>query len=719
MPKWLQRFIMVLLTWWLLFLFLQPFADINPIGHPRALVVYVIGISLILYVATFWPQWWPFWGIITIAAMIGGLWAIVPLKLPFGLSWLTAYLRTFSAATSKFLRVGGIDVPTVLSMTLIITLVAFLLLLTVVVRFYPGAIAIVLSYLLAVHIFNGNDLTTQFIQLAVLTGLMAMLHLYGNHWWPLLIGCTLISGVTLGLAWLSTSTSLNEQLADISVPFRDRLNQRGFYAGIQTYINGSRRTGYTENSRVLGGPVYDDPTPVFTATSAEASYYRVAVDATYTGTGWQPGVNQSQTVPLDGAIMRDPNASVDYGPAQSTTLIFNGSKSFLPLPYGQLTFTGGQPDPTTDFLLNTATRRVSTINQSRFQRIDIQVQPKQITSAQLTAATSNRQQVGSRYLQLPSTLPKRVKQLAEKITAKAQTPYEKVLAIQNYLKSDPRFTYSKTDAQLTPPGHDYVDYFLFDAPIGYCDNFSSAMVVLCRSIGLPARWAKGFNTGTFIGGSGQHKEYVIRNSNAHSWPEVYFTNLGWLPFEPTPGFNDPATPQENIPAASANNSVFDSTPSSSSVSSSAPVSRKPSTSSPSATKTHSRSSLSNVPWLVISLLIVSLLLIILAFWQLPALVAWLIGIGLTTTRFPRRYRLLLWSLRRIQHRPASQTLSAYAKIIDTRLGEQTNMSRLTQAYEQMIFGKTTVNPETLALSLQALRRQLFAYTQRAFHVKHN
>lgn len=717
MSKWLQRLIMVLLTWWLLFLFLQPFADINPIGHPRALVVYVIGISLILYVATFWPRWWPLWGVMTVAAMIGGLWAIVPLKQPFSLSWFTAYLQTFSAATSKFLRVGGVDVPTVLSMTLIITLVAFLLLLTVVVRFYPGAIAIVLSYLLAVHIFNGNDLTAQFIQLAVLTGLMAMLHLYGNHWWPLLIGCTLISGVTLGLAWLSSATPLNEQLANMSVPFRDRLNQRGFYAGIQTYVNGPGRTGYTENSRVLGGPVYDDPTPVFTATSAEASYYRVAVDAAYTGTGWQPGVDQSQTVPLDGAIMRDPNASVDYGPAQSTTLTFNGSKSFLPLPYGQLTFTGGQPDPTTDFLLNAATRRVSTTNQAPFQRLDIQVQAKQITAAQLTAATSSRQQVGSRYLQLPSTLPKRVKQLAEKITAKASTPYEKVLAIQNYLKSDPRFTYSKTDAQRTPPGHDYVDYFLFDSPIGYCDNFSSAMVVLCRSIGLPARWAKGFNTGTFIGGSGQHKQYVIRNSNAHSWPEVYFNNLGWLPFEPTPGFNDPATPEENIPSSSANNSVSNSTPSSSSMSSSASISRTPSTGSPSATKTHSRSSLSNVTWLGILLLIVILLLTALAFWQLPALVAWLIGIGLTATNFPRRYRLLLWSLRRIQHRPVSQTLTAYAKLIDTRLGKQTNMSALTQAYEQMIFGKMTVNPENLASLIEALRRQLIAYTQKKFHVK--
>ncbi len=144
---------------------------------------------------------------------------VLPLKQPFGVSWFTAYLHTFTSATGKFVQAGGVDVPTVLSMTLVITLVAFLLLLTVVVRFYPGAIAIVLSYLVAVHIFNGSELTIQFIQLALVTGLMAMLHLYADHWRPFLLGCVFISGLTLGLAWLSSATPLNDQLANVSIPF--------------------------------------------------------------------------------------------------------------------------------------------------------------------------------------------------------------------------------------------------------------------------------------------------------------------------------------------------------------------------------------------------------------------------------------------------------------------------------------------------------------------
>ncbi len=78
-----------------------------------------------------------------------------------------------------------------------------------------------------------------------------------------------------------------------------------------------------------------------------------------------------------------------------------------------------------------------------------------------------------------------------------------------------------------------MDYFLFDTKVGYCDNFSTAMVVLLRAAGLPARWAKGFTGGYQTGTKDDNKIYTILNSNAHSWPEVYFPGFGWLPFEPT------------------------------------------------------------------------------------------------------------------------------------------------------------------------------------------
>ncbi|MBM9834622.1 transglutaminase domain-containing protein, partial [Enterococcus faecalis] len=80
---------------------------------------------------------------------------------------------------------------------------------------------------------------------------------------------------------------------------------------------------------------------------------------------------------------------------------------------------------------------------------------------------------------------------------------------------------------------DYVDQFLFESQVGYCDNFSTAMVVLLRSLEIPARWAKGFSPGSPATENGI-TTYTVRNLNAHSWVEVYFDGYGWVPFEPTP-----------------------------------------------------------------------------------------------------------------------------------------------------------------------------------------
>ena len=126
------------------------------------------------------------------------------------------------------------------------------------------------------------------------------------------------------------------------------------------------------------------------------------------------------------------------------------------------------------------------------------------------------------------------------MTKNEATLIRKVEAVEQYLKTSGNFRYSKTDTGHTPKEHDYVDYFLFDSKVGYCDNFSTSMVVLLRTLGIPARWTKGFTNGLRTGTDNQgNEEYSILNSHAHSWPEVYFPGFGWLPFEPTPSFANP------------------------------------------------------------------------------------------------------------------------------------------------------------------------------------
>jgi hypothetical protein len=85
-----------------------------------------------------------------------------------------------------------------------------------------------------------------------------------------------------------------------------------------------------------------------------------------------------------------------------------------------------------------------------------------------------------------------------------------------------------------------VDHFLFESYRGYCDHFSTSMTVMLRTLDIPARWVKGFAPGQQVGTDDQGNQIIeVRNNDAHSWVEVYFPNIGWVPFEATSSFSSP------------------------------------------------------------------------------------------------------------------------------------------------------------------------------------
>ena len=151
-----------------------------------------------------------------------------------------------------------------------------------------------------------------------------------------------------------------------------------------------------------------------------------------------------------------------------------------------------------------------------------------LTASQLiTASTDYPAAIARLYLQAPESVPDRVRHLAERLTAGAATPYDKALRIQNYLRE----TYPyKLDTPPPPAGRDAVDYFLFDAPGGFCSYYASAMAVMLRVVGVPARVVTGFAMGEFDFDRGA---YRVPASAAHAWVEVYFPGYGWAEFEPT------------------------------------------------------------------------------------------------------------------------------------------------------------------------------------------
>jgi transglutaminase-like putative cysteine protease len=135
--------------------------------------------------------------------------------------------------------------------------------------------------------------------------------------------------------------------------------------------------------------------------------------------------------------------------------------------------------------------------------------------------------ISRRYLQLPVTLPERVTDLAHWIAGPNESAYDRAVAIRDFLRQHIQY---RKDIQPPPSDRDAVDYLLFDSGEGYCNYYASAMVVLARAAGIPARLTVGYAGGELDSETGR---YVVRERDTHAWVEVYFPRFGWVEFEPT------------------------------------------------------------------------------------------------------------------------------------------------------------------------------------------
>jgi hypothetical protein len=151
------------------------------------------------------------------------------------------------------------------------------------------------------------------------------------------------------------------------------------------------------------------------------------------------------------------------------------------------------------------------------------------------------------YLPLPSDITSRTKDLAKNIASGLSNPYDIVNAVTQYLRTNIQYDQSISQP---PPNQERIDWFLFDYKKGFCNYYASAEVILLRSLGIPARMAVGFAQGEQEVNSTQQlpagvsqnitnaqistsSTYVVRQRDAHAWPEVFFPGIGWVNFEPT------------------------------------------------------------------------------------------------------------------------------------------------------------------------------------------
>jgi transglutaminase-like putative cysteine protease len=336
-------------------------------------------------------------------------------------------------------------------------------------------------------------------------------------------------------------------------------------------------SGYSRDDRQLGGGFKFDYSAVMTVTMDTRTYMRGETRSFYNGTGWEQSDTEKK-LPLSGVsgadLPQDPrfNTSLlktkenkqsvvmDVDNNQTYPILFGGYaiKRLEEVNKGESGFDSLKWSPRQSELRYTAKNKYP----NEYTVISEEPEYKEDELRQ-TAANFAGKQEWNEYLQLPKDLPARVKQLAANLTQDDGNPYDKVKKIEKYLSQN--FPYTNEPNLSKGSSKDFVDRFLFEIKEGYCDYYSSAMVVMTRSIGLPARWVKGYSSGQSpippdleslgimssqlnvnSNGSGV---YTIRNSDAHSWVEVYFDGWGWIPFEPTAGFTMPTvvTPETTTP----------------------------------------------------------------------------------------------------------------------------------------------------------------------------
>ncbi len=314
---------------------------------------------------------------------------------------------------------------------------------------------------------------------------------------------------------------------------------------------GSGAAGPLENVHAItGGPHLSEdivmyigtgdlaPVPSAAQMGAPRYYWRGATYDRYTGRGWDNSTSVNMELPADAQLVKAGHE--DYRRVSGTVTISAGVQGIV-VWTGVLVATD-QPiavvrrarldtDGNPDVIGATIDGQDPAPTSYRFDSLLTRV-----NEAALRAAPPNYPDwVRQQYLPLPDSVPERVRALARDLTAQGRTPYDRALAIETYLRQYP---YS-LDVPAPPAGRDAADYFLFDLKQGYCDYYATAMTVLARAAGLPARLVVGYASGSYDVNSAQ---YVVREADAHAWTEIYFSGIGWVELEPTS--NQPAPARE-------------------------------------------------------------------------------------------------------------------------------------------------------------------------------
>ncbi|MEK4009526.1 transglutaminase-like domain-containing protein [Paenibacillus sp. FSL H3-0333] len=477
-----------------------------------------------------------------------------------GGGWLKVYAMEKSGQDALLLLSGRISALSEDSRLLILVLGWGLLVSSVQqLALYRGSIAlftgVTLVYLLVLDMgyavnTSGDVLVTAGLILW-LRALSGLLHLQERTERPVLPyarwGARAFSAavlVTLA-AWMAGQGLGARPAAPVTLqPVLDKLEhwaaaQRPEEAGVP----GTGSTGYSMEDRELGMPLTPSREAAFTVTASRPYYSRGESMAYYDGRRWiRSGAAYSAL-----NLPRLPGALPALADAELA-----GGQTFIQRIQLASPSTGSMPLFSAGAITDVQNIRLADGSQLGYvlaspDRLSFRL-PEVYSSAGVTEYTvksvlppsdpvalrklkgSDPEGVRSQYLQLPAALPPRVRALAGDLTAAAASRYDAAVAVAGYLQDG--YTYS-LKTRVPPSGADFTDDFLFGTRQGYCVHFATAMTVLLRSSGIPARYVQGYGPGTAVPGS-MPQRYSVTGGDAHAWVEVYFPGAGWVPFDPTP-----------------------------------------------------------------------------------------------------------------------------------------------------------------------------------------
>lgn len=296
-------------------------------------------------------------------------------------------------------------------------------------------------------------------------------------------------------------------------------------------------SGFDDEFTLTGGPIQLDDTPALTVKADAPALWRGLVYDHYNSSGWSrtndgpAGVLADESG--DGWWRLDPDAGLKQVLPEGATTRRNRQRVTPHIDTSNIVIAAAQPIAVRSGGRQRGGYGVDKYGCIRGWSRRSRTRPYEVVSLSPRVSAEELRDAGDRYppwvddyLHLPALTQTKLAPLAEEITQECKTPYDKVVAIQQYLYEECRYT---LDVPPIPASQDAVAYFLLTTKIGACDLYSSSLAVLLRLSGVPARVATGYSTGERDPETGL---YHVKLADAHAWTEVYFPGIGWVTFDP-------------------------------------------------------------------------------------------------------------------------------------------------------------------------------------------